>query len=358
MRTQGQALKDKIKDSISETERLMGVTHTEDQYSGLIKNLGGEVEKFLKSSVFQTPNTSKGINDLINDLSLQGVSLQSRTFLHDFRLKYNKYKHDPFYSSDIFECKSVLTNTSIAIDEIITLNLGATSQPYIQTTKRIVWIAGWDDYVGGMTEVSIFIPENIDFPSSIEHFNIDWSGWEQVIQKFTATGELKMGKEYVWEPAYAIWKAAADFLGAGRFSGDFYELVRELSKHVNATKESTLIPFLKRKHDLASVKAAIVFSLFEIFKENLWSTKDELIEGIKNKCSYDFSVDRDSETLQRMIDFLDTDEILLKKTELSKCQEINWTDEKGFVSSVTKITLSKSLYLKFDNRNNIIVRMS
>jgi hypothetical protein len=357
MRSQGQALKDKITDSISEIDRLMSITHTEDQYSNLIKNLGGEIEKFLKSSVFQTPNTTKGINDLINDLSYQGVQHQSLTFLHDFRLKYNKYKHDPTYTSDIFECKSVLSNASIAIEEVIALNLGTTNRPYTQTSKRIVWIAGWDDHLGGMTEISIFIPENIDFPTSIEHFNIDWSRWNQVVQKFSATGELIMGEEYVWGPAYKIWKAAPDFLGAGRFTGDFSELIRELSKHINVSKESKLIPVLKRKHDTASVKAAIVFSAFEILTENLWASKDQFVEGVKKKCSYDFGIDSDAEILQKMIDLLDMNEILSRRIELANCQEIIWTDEKGFISSSTKILLSKSLYLKIDLKGTLVVRI-
>ena len=100
MRTQGQAISTKIQDSIVEIERLIAISHDEEDYAKLIKVLGGEIEKFLKAVVYQGQNNSNFFN-LINNLSSLGINSTSIQFLHDFRLAYNGYKHDPAYTIDI-----------------------------------------------------------------------------------------------------------------------------------------------------------------------------------------------------------------------------------------------------------------
>jgi hypothetical protein len=227
MRTKGQALEDKLTDSISQIENLMGISHIEDDYSVLVKSVGGEIEKFLKSTIFSGTQNNNDFFTLINNLSSVGLPQQDRDCLHAFRCKYNSYKHNPNYSSDIIDCKLVFENARRVIKNLIALGVGDVNQPYQQSTKRMVWLAGWDDYIGGLTEVGLFIPDySVDFPYAIEHFNIDINGWYAIIDKFTATGDLKMGKEFVSEKAFNVWKNESDFMGAGRFNGDITELVK------------------------------------------------------------------------------------------------------------------------------------
>ncbi|HZG72226.1 MAG TPA: hypothetical protein VEY51_11895, partial [Chondromyces sp.] len=172
MRTKGKALIDKFDDSIKEIDRLLSVSHTEEDYAQLFKVTGGEIEKYLKATIFQTI-VNKNFYDLIEDLKPLGVSQQHIDALHLFRNTYNRYKHRPGFSKSILEAKKVFVDAAVAIDNINGKGLGAVNQPYVVKSKRVVWFAGWDDYIGGMTECDIFIPDySVDFPLGLEHFNI------------------------------------------------------------------------------------------------------------------------------------------------------------------------------------------
>ena len=149
MSTQATALKDKITDSILEIERLLSISHQEDDYAKLFKVLGGEIEKFLKSFVFI--GSTKNFYGLIKDLAIHGISQPNIDALHNFQTTYNGYKHDPSFSIDILKAKSIFQKAQVSIDDLISKNIGQINQPYSQKSKRIVWFAGWDDYVGGMT---------------------------------------------------------------------------------------------------------------------------------------------------------------------------------------------------------------
>ncbi|MVM38733.1 hypothetical protein GO730_16225 [Spirosoma sp. HMF3257] len=216
MRTRGEALINKVEDSIIKTQSLISISYTEDSYSETIKALGGEIEKFLKSDVLNLSN--KSFYELIEELKNFGLSPIHIDYLHDFRLCYNGYKHALNFSKTIFEVKTILEKLKSSLEEINSNNWGNVGQPYQNKSKRIVWFAGWDDYIGGIVECDLFIPNyNIDMPIGIEHFNIDWKAWDIIINKFTDSHELLMGKEHVSEKAYEFWKSQSDFLGAGAF---------------------------------------------------------------------------------------------------------------------------------------------
>lgn len=336
----------------------MGISHTEDDYSILIKNIGGEIEKFLKAVVFIGLQDNNNFYDLINSLSSLGLPHQEIDFLHSFRQMYNSYKHNPDYSSGIIDCKTVLENTIKSIRCLNALGTGNVNQPYQQSAKRIVWLAGWDDYIGGMTEVSIFIPDfTVDFPYAIEYFNIDIKGWNLVINKFMAAGDLQMGKEFVSEKAYTAWENEDDFVGAGRFTGDITELVKEISLHINPQKESMLLPFLKRQNDNLSVKAAVVFSLFDTFKADNWNTVDDLIDEVRLRANYDYGIYIESQYLSYYLSLFNRDVLGAHRSEFAGCIDIIWTDKQGFERSRIKCEISKDLPLSFNQEGKLVTRI-
>lgn len=332
MRTKGQALRDKIDDSLTEISRLIPISHLEEDYAKIFKVMGGEMEKFLKSTVFQT-GTRKKFFHLIEDLRSLGVQRQHIDALHIFRDTYNGYKHQPNFSTNISDAKIVFENTRDAIDEINAGGFGGVNQPYIQKSKRLVWFAGWDDYVGGMTECDLFIPDyNIDFPLGLEHFNIGFEIWDAVVQRFTSSGELKMGKQYVSERAYNVWSANVDLIGVGAFNGDIAEFTRELSKG-NSPREKNLLSFLKRANDSTSVKCAIVFSLFDSLRQNAWQQVEDLRDEILLRASYDYGINIESNALKVYIDKIDFRVIKSKRDLLQMADDILWVDELTIASS-------------------------
>ena len=355
MRTQGQAISNKVKDSIVEIERLIAISHDEEDYSKLIKVLGGEIEKFLKAVIYQGQNNSN-FYELINNLSNLGVTSSSIQFLHDFRLSYNGYKHNPGYSIDINAARKLFLNLEKAIDEIIEKGLGNVNQTYNRKSKHLVWFSGWDDYVGGMVECNIFIPDfSVDFPYALEHFNVSFKGWDKVIDKYTSNGELKLGGEYISERAFNIWKAQSDFVNAGSFQGDLSEFVSDISSQTSE-REKELIPFLKRENDASSVKAAIVFSLQDSFVQNYWQDKKDLKDEILLRSSYDYGINLESPYLARYIDLINLDLIVANRDRLKLTDEILWVDETAF-NSQNNLTISQSLHIAQNTNNKIVTRI-
>jgi len=353
MRTKGEAFINKVEDSINKIQSLLSISHTEDSYSEVVKAIGGEIEKFLKSDVLGLSN--KNFNDLIEELKSFGINQTQIDSLHAFRLCYNGYKHDPNYTKTIFEVKTIIEKLKSSLEEIYNCNLGNVRLPYQNKSKRVVWFSGWDDYIGGMVECDIFIPNyQIDMPIGIEHFNIDWKAWDIIVNKFTNSQELFMGKEHVSEKAYEFWKAQSDFVGAGAFVGDVSEFVRELAKNI-AKNENDLIPFLKRNHDSYSVYCSIVFSIYDALREDKWTNSESLKDEILLRMSYDYGVDLASPYLES-IHLLDFENIVKNRQQLKLMDDILWLDESSYQSKKSG-SISEKLQIAFDRDFNLITNL-
>ena len=254
--------------------------------------------------------------------------------------------------SSSYKTMTYSTANRVLINEIIV------NQPYQMQSQRFIWIAGWDDYRGGMTEVSLFIPDrSCDFPPAIEHFNIDYTGWYPVIEKYETSGELVMGKENIPENIYNIWERAGDFMGAGIYKGDIAELVKDLSSHISVEKESELLPDLKRKNDFHSVKSAIVFSLFDALKEDLWKDFPDLIDEIKLRASYDYGIDIESVHAKGRWECFIEEAFISNRHLLRNVTDIIWTDSVGYEKCMNKVEICKQLYVSFDSTDKLIVRI-
>lgn len=353
MRTKGEALINKVEDSIIKIQSFVSISYSEDDYSEIVKAIGGEIEKFLKSDVLNLSN--KNFYDLIEELKNFGVSQIHIDYLHDFRLCYNGYKHNPTYSKTIFEVKNIFENLKSSLEVINSNNIGNVGQPYQNKSKRVVWFAGWDDYIGGMVECDIFIPDyDIDMPIGIEHFNIDWKAWDIIVSKFTSSNELFMGKDQVSKKAYEFWKAQSDFLGAGAFVGDVSEFVRTLSKNI-AKNENELIPFLKRNNDSYSVYCSIIFAIHDTLRDNKWSNTQSLKDEILLRMAYDYGVDLESPYLE-YINHLDFENIEKHREQLKQTNDILWLDDITYTTKLNGI-ISEKLQVAFDRDFNIITKI-
>lgn len=139
--------------------------HILKDYAGYVKSLGGEVEAFLKDAVYLNRSNNQSFYHLINNLAATGINAQAIADLHDLRVLYNDFKHDPLFQGDLMATLQILKKVRMAIEEIKAVSLGQVNAQASETTTRTVWIAAWDDYVGGMTEISVFLPNyDIDFP--------------------------------------------------------------------------------------------------------------------------------------------------------------------------------------------------
>lgn len=357
MRSNGTALLEKFNITLKEILRLISISHNEEDYSSQTKILGGEIEKFLKDSVYLGVKNNQNFMSLIDDLNAIGIEQNHIESLHSFRIYYNNYKHNPSFTSDILECKKIVESTIAAIVRILATGIGKINQPYIKSSKRIIWLAAWDDYLGGMSEIAIFPPNySVNFPPSIEVYNIDFSGWDKLKDKFVSSGELKLGREFISEIAYDSWSKEGDFINAGVFNGDVADLFKEISSHINSKKEDELLPSLKRENDFSSVKSSFAFAVFDCLKNDSWLNHDDLIDEIKLRCSYDYGINLNSLILSKICSSINKKISEYNRTKLSQLQTIIWTDEIGYEKANKDLIVSESLYLSI-SENNLLLRI-
>lgn len=268
--------------------------HTSKEISEYIKDVGSELETFLKEGIFNNSRNRDSLQKKINDLLNLGLSQISIDSFHDLRERYNEAKHDPAIIFNGLAITKLLRNTKTALEEMKTLNMGTTIKQ--QNYERFVWIASWDHLTTGDTEISIMIPyDGEGFPPSIDFFNISWVGWDEIVNKFVNSEELMMGKEHFPEKVYNTLNIE-DFNDAGVFFGDYRELVLEISKYVDINDEKKLLPNLQRKNDPIAIYYALVYSVCDVISEGLFEENlDALTDAIHVISSYKYAVDDNSE---------------------------------------------------------------
>jgi hypothetical protein len=344
---------------IFSVQKIIGISYTQKDYAGFIKSLGGEVETLLKATVYSNQSNHASFNDLINDLSLHGITATAIQSLHDLRVVYNKFKHDPLYYDDILNTLALLKKAKLALQEIKTLSLGDVNTSTSPTIRRTVWIAAWDDYIGGMTEISIFLPNyDIDFPFAFDNFNIDIAKWDVFKEHFTGTGELRLGAEYVSEKAYEVWSANVDLIGVGAFTGDTRELNKFLSSLVNVNRENELLDFLRRPNDTSSISVSLIYALFDAFHDDSWKSLDDLRDEVRLRAAYYHAIPIGGQVFDYFLDCLNPEIEGIDRNELRGLKQILWLDSTGYAKQEILLPIINPWRMAISKDGNFVCDIS
>lgn len=98
--------------------RLLATHHTTSDLLDFIKDVGGEIEIFLKQSIYHNERNRDTFDTLINDLIEIGVSQVSVDALHEIRRKYNKAKHETDNSFNSIDLVNVLKGAKESLVEL------------------------------------------------------------------------------------------------------------------------------------------------------------------------------------------------------------------------------------------------
>lgn len=269
MRTKVEVVIDIVKQAIIAIQSLAGASHSPKEVGEYVQSAGATVELFLKDAVFPG-RSSVRFFDLIEGLTVFRMSPNGITSLHDLRKKYNDFKHDPNGASVVESLRS-MEDALTALEELAKVGPGSIHDPLPRKYTRVLWIAGWDHYTSGDTEVHIMVPyAKGDFAPALDYYNIKWEGWQKVVDKFVAEGFLVMGGTLFPPNVYSRFQED-DFIDAGVFSGDYRELVIELSKWVDYACDGELLPMLRRKNNPGSIFTAILFGAMEVLAQGRYT---------------------------------------------------------------------------------------
>lgn len=304
MRTYGQVIIDISNQAYLRALSLSGKHHTDKDMMAFIKDVGSEVEIYLKEAVYINQRNRDTFANLIDGLTAQGIPDNIVNTLHNLRKTYNSAKHDPSFVIETPEVIKILKSTKETLDEMQKFNLGIMNNSVVVNYKRNLWIAGWDHFHTGEIEIHIFLPYDGDrlFPPAVDMFNIHYSGWDEIVAKFTSSGDLFMGKDYLPERIYRTMSSEGEFIEAGLFDGDYRELLIELTKYVDSKTEEQLLSFLRRSEDIYAMYSAVQFSACDILKDGRYiGNVEELSEHIYRYCEYKYAAPKNSKILMNLV---------------------------------------------------------
>jgi hypothetical protein len=247
---------------------LAGRDHSPDEFKLLLTRMGSSLELFFKDHVYVNTRNSLSFERLIDGLEAAGVSTQSRDALHDLRRAYNKAKHDASYEAPLQPIMNIFGAVVSSLEEISRLRLGNTQQTAGKAVRRLLWFAAWDHFIGGDTEISIFLPTppEVDMPWGFETIYIDISSWEIVKSELSDVGRLCIGENCVPKRAYEFWSGGDDFLAAGSFEGNLRDMILVLARH---ERVEDILPELKRENEQHSMRASALFASTDLSQSDL-----------------------------------------------------------------------------------------
>lgn len=249
-------------DGITALDALSRIAYTEAEIRNIVSGIGTATELFLKSVVLPNKPTRKGFEWFINELASVGVACRVIGALHDLRLFYNRAKHEPNTAIHLTEALETIKAAAGAATTLVATGVGRSDSQAPSSTRRVFWIAAWDHFLGGDTEISIFLPGNLVngwAPPALDEILVEMQSWDQIKDRLNDVGVLRDGKHLVSPDVYDFLQQEGDFLACLVYEGDHRELITILASY---EKVQDLLPGLNRADSqqamaLASITAAL-----------------------------------------------------------------------------------------------------
>src|SRR5690606_33970453 len=135
--------------------------------------------------------------------------------------------------------------------------------------KSTYWGFAWDHYIGGDTEISIFIPSHdptrpLAVPS-IDTIYIKMDKWDEFKKDIQKFGNFTTDQNAIVNTdLYEFMAYQSDFLSSFAFEGQFKDLIKSLSKY--ELRHQDLIPGLNRADNTFVVEQSTVLAMLEAIK--------------------------------------------------------------------------------------------
>ncbi|GEN23973.1 hypothetical protein HCU01_19220 [Halomonas cupida] len=289
----------------SNERRLLGelahTDYTEEDIRKKVSFLGGKLELFLKTIVFPASSSSGNLVSFISKAKNQGLPISEYQKLDSFRKLYNIAKHEPNASISLIETTKKLVDANAALKQLIDLNLGLTSLVVRPQSKRVFWIAAWDNFVGGITEIHIIIPgvsEHWLGPPTMDSIYINISDWGDFKSDLKEVGGLHSGFGIIPEKQIELFETDSDFLDSFAFEGEYRELLLITSKF---ERQQSRHPHLHRNNSSYSTLLVLLLALIDVLPT---VDTSKLAEEIRTQAVNLYGLSSDSPELDEKIHLL------------------------------------------------------
>lgn len=246
------------------------------QVRNLITQIGAWVEIFLKTAVLPNTPPKQDFNACINALRREGVGKSDREVLHRLRNLYNENKHNSASIPSVLELQEILPAISEVFLRLAQQNIGAINAEAVLKYHHVFWIAAWDHFIGGDTEVHVIAPTRGEWPPDLDLAYIDMSAWDQLKSSLSAIGSLREGQACIPESVLASFGEDSDFLQALVYEGAYKDLIAILASY---ERREDLIPGLRREDHSRSMMQAFTLALIDV---GMQSQKGNSVEEVSH----------------------------------------------------------------------------
>ena len=244
--------------------KLTHVTYEPTQIKDVLSAAGAKTELFLKSVALPGKNTRNKFNWFIDELPSAAISAQSVDKLHSFRRTYNDAKHEPTITIPLLDAVHVVDNAWEATKEIVAKGIGNTNAQIHPHTHRVFWIAVWDHFAHGDSEVHILLPDESEHwlgPPTFDIVYVRPLEWDEVLATLRQVGRLGSGEGLIPESQYKAFNTDDNFYGAWVFEGEYRSLITTLAQH---ELRQNLIPGLNRHDSVGSMIVAFLMACLDV----------------------------------------------------------------------------------------------
>lgn len=355
MPTYGDQFLGEFQSTLDSLQKLTHVDYVEQQIRDHVSKIGGKTELFLKAVAFPRKNPRHDFVSFINELSTCGIDQQEIDRFHDLRRAYNIAKHNPTTSVTLLDSIDVVRDALATARVIVARNIGLCNSRVNPNANRVFWIAAWDHYIGGDTEVHVILPGDSEHwlgPPTFDIVYVNLSEWDVVKSELSDAGVLKDGKGLIPETQYETFRTDSDFLQAIVFEGDYRRLITVLAQH---EKRQELIPGLNRHDTGHSMILAYLLAAVDVL--GAVSSVDDLKEAITSRARDVYAVPDDYQHSDVLADgFVE----LFRQLDEKEWQNITgpiWLSEDRYTRRCEKCTAKHAKYDIAIDSDHVVVAL-
>ena len=355
MSTYGQAMVSEIDEALRLLNQYIIEGYDGSDIKNLLSKIASATELFLKRDVFPTKNNRDNFYSFIEELITHSISQSKVDFIHNIRLAYNDAKHDPNSVLSILQVKELLENLKLAIDDIVTGSIGRVGFSVRAATTRVFWICAWDHYIGGETEVTVFLPSEYDGflgAHSVDHVSIHGLKWDDFKADLPNFGTVHPHDGLIPEGKVKFWLSEGDCLTPFVFEGEYSSLIICLSKYL---KDVDLISGLAREDDPVNLLQTAVMAVSDAYANDPNASKDVQCASALTLANSQYAVlpkfnERIEHYISKVVDVIDQAPMLVKSALTGPI----WSTKDSYYSNES-IYRDDSIRTLIDSKNRIVL---
>jgi hypothetical protein len=353
--TYGQAMISEIGEALRLLNQYVIEGYEGSDIKNLLSKAASATELFLKRDVFPTKNNRDNFYSFIEELKAHSINQDKIDFIHNIRLAYNTAKHDPNSAISIIEVKELLENLKLVFDDIVGSAIGRVGSSIRAATTRVFWICAWDHYVGGETEVVVFLPSEYDGflgAHSVDFVSIHGLKWDDFKVDLPNFGAVHPHEGLIPEGQVKFWLSESDCLTPFVFEGEYSSLIICLSKYL---KDVDLITGLAREDDPVNLLQTAVMAVSDAYANDPDASKELQCASALTLANNQYAVlpkfnERIEHYISKVIDLIDKAPLQVKSALTGPI----WSTQDSYDANES-IYRDDSIRTLIDSKNRVVL---